>query len=173
MDIDNIAISDWDELFFRHVYLISSKSKDNRTKIGAVAVKEKRIIASGYNGICEGLDDTKPERYRKPFKKFFFEHGERNMIFMAARFGITISGATCYTNSMPCCDCARAIIQSNISELVLHQQHTNAMKQAPRNKWVKWAKYSEQMLKEKKISIRYFDKYLGVKTLFDGRLITV
>jgi len=44
----------WNEYFFRHVYLAASKSKDSRTKIGAALVKSNIIISEGFNGICRG-----------------------------------------------------------------------------------------------------------------------
>src|SRR5438045_6573381 len=107
-----LKIPSWDEYFMRHVYLVASKSKDTRTKIGAVIVRDKRIISEGYNGICQGVYDHIESRYVKPKKYFFFEHGERNAVYGCARHGIATLGAKIYTQGIPCADCARAVIQA-------------------------------------------------------------
>src|SRR5437868_115563 len=98
---------DWDEYFFRHVYLASQKSKDERTKIGAVLVRSdsRAIISEGFNGICRGVDDYNSKRSEKPIKYFFYEHAERNSIYNCARHGISTLNSICYTQGIPCADC--------------------------------------------------------------------
>ena len=81
----NNYIDNWDELFLRHVYLIGSKSKDKSTQIGAVLVSDGGIISEGYNGICRRVNDTLPARNIRPDKYNWYEHGERNSIYNAAR----------------------------------------------------------------------------------------
>lgn len=96
------------------------RSKDPSTQVGAIIVgpnKEQR--SGGYNGLPRGVDDSQPERWTRPDKLAWCEHAERNAIFNAARIGVSCDGCTLYVSSLPpCADCARAIIQSGIVEVV-------------------------------------------------------
>jgi len=96
---------------------ISFWSEDDSTKVGAVIVKDDRIVSVGYNGFCRGVDQTLSERHERPTKYLFFEHAERNAIYNAGR---DLHGATMYMNfhPCPCADCTRAIIQSGISTVI-------------------------------------------------------
>lgn len=166
----------WDVMFMRHVYEIASKSKDTRTKIGAVLVKEKRIILSGYNGIIEGVEDNVskvPERYERPEKYFWQEHAERNVCYFAARKGIATEGATLYTQGVPCCDCIRGILQSGIVEIVVHKQWQDYEKSFAWQKWEDQAIRSNIMLKEKGIPCRIFDGIVDKIGFLDGKMFWV
>ena len=111
----------WDSTFLALAKVYAARSKDPTSQIGAVIIgpnKEQR--AGGYNGMPRGVDDSKPERYVRPAKYDWFEHAERNAIFNAARIGTAIDGCTLYVSGMtPCMNCARAIIQSGIKEVVV------------------------------------------------------
>jgi dCMP deaminase len=172
MKIDSyLRIPDWHELFMRHVYLISSKSKDPSTKIGSVLVREKAIISEGYNGMPIGVDDSNSKRYKKPNKYFFWEHSERNAIFHCARHGISTNGAHLYTNGVPCADCGRAIIQAGIKRVYFHLPWENLSALKKRRKWVDSAKKTSEMFGEAGVDCVGLDFDLGVKTLMDGSLV--
>jgi dCMP deaminase len=110
---------DWIERWFVLCDEIGSWSKDKSTKIGCVIVgQHNQILSSGYNGFPRGVDDVKPERHERPAKYLWTEHAERNAIYNAARHGVALEGSIMYIRWFPCCDCARAIIQSGISRLV-------------------------------------------------------
>jgi dCMP deaminase len=163
-------IADWDEYFMRMVYLASYKSKDNRTNIGAVVVgKEHEILSTGYNSFPRGLNDSVPARFIRPEKYFWFEHAERNAVYNACRSGVSLVGATMYTQAIPCCDCCRGVIQSGIKELVLHTQAVNTFG----DKWYEQGLRSLEMCKECGVEIRYFDKVLGMDYLRDGKILKV
>lgn len=113
---------DWDRYFISEAYLAALKSKDTSTQVGAVIVGPDREIRSkGYNGPCRGEDDSDPALYVRPYKYSVFEHAERNAVYNAARIGVSTKGCTIYVTFHPCCDCARAIIQSGIAEVVMHK----------------------------------------------------
>lgn len=96
---------------------ISSRSKDPNTQVGCViAGPENNIISTGYNSFVRGIDDAKPERLERPEKYFWMEHGDRNAIYAVARR--TLLGSTMYLTGIPCMDCARAIVQVGIAEVV-------------------------------------------------------
>ncbi len=168
-----INIPDWQELFMRHAYLISSKSKDTRTKIGAVLVRDKHVISEGFNGIPIHVCDTVAERYERPEKYFWFEHAERNSVFVCARYGVRTEGAFMFTQGIPCSDCTRALIQAGVAGLIVHKQWEDYEQKFYREKWEESGKRSNQMLAEAHILVRRFDKTLGIKTLMDGKEIDV
>lgn len=155
----------WDEYFMKMAYLASSKSKDPSTKIGAVVVKDRQVLATGFNGICRGVRDDVDSRYESPNKYLYFEHGERNCCYAAARKGISLEDSTMYTMAYPCADCARAIIQSGITELVLHSQWEDKALIAFKDGWGDSQKVSDIMFFEAGVSVRMFEQELGIKAL--------
>jgi dCMP deaminase len=160
----------WDEFFMRQVYLVASKSKDTRTKIGSVLVKDNRVISQGYNGICMSVNDNVPERHERPLKYLYFVHAEHNSILSCARFGISSLGATLYTQGIPCASCAQAIIQAGVYEVVVHTQWPNLTHS---DKWVESIQVSITMFDEANIRIRWLDKELGLKGMLDGKEIFI
>lgn len=113
----------WDTYFIEMADLAAQKSKDPSMKVGAVIVGEgNEVLSTGFNGFPIGVDDEKSARYTRPMKYEFTEHAERNAIFLAARHGTQLQGATLYFNWHPqealCPKCARAIIQAGIVEVV-------------------------------------------------------
>lgn len=119
-------IPSWDQYFMSLTYLTAMKSKDRSTKVGAVIVgPDNEVRSTGYNSPCRGIDDTREDIHERPLKYSFFEHGERNAIYNAARIGVSCKGARIYVTWCPCVDCARAIIQSGITEVVVHKENPN------------------------------------------------
>lgn len=109
----------WDLRFLELAALVGSWSKDRSTKTGCVIVGPDKLIRStGYNGFVRGVDDDVAERHEGPIKYLWTEHAERNAIYNAARLGVSLVGCTCYVNTFPCTDCARAIVQTGVIRLV-------------------------------------------------------
>lgn len=125
----------WDTYFIEMAILASSKSKDNSTKVGCVIVSsDNAVLTTGFNGFPRGVVETsewdaldipgKPkisDRWNKrPEKYQWVEHAERNAVYNAAREGIALKGARAYLNwaPEPCADCARALIQAGIVEII-------------------------------------------------------
>jgi dCMP deaminase len=99
----------------------ATKSKDRSTKVGAVIVgTSHNVLSIGFNGFPRGVNDDVDSRHERPIKYMFTEHAERNAVYNAARHGIRLEGATLYLNGggLPCADCARAVIQAGIVEVV-------------------------------------------------------
>ena len=170
---ENYVAPSWDEMFFKHVYLIASKSKDTRTKIGAILVKDKRIISEGYNGMCGKVNDNVLLRNIRPEKYFWYEHAERNSLYFAAKHGISTNGSIMYTNYTPCADCARGVIQAGITEVVIHKQWGDVEILLDQSKWLEQAERSNIMFTEAGVSVRIFDKILGVTGYLDGKMINI
>ena len=95
----------WAKFFSELSVFISQKSKDPTTKVGSVIVgPNNEIRSTGYNGIPIGVDDGRLERVERPEKYYWFEHSERNAIYLAARCGNSTEGCTLYTQWIPCMD---------------------------------------------------------------------
>jgi dCMP deaminase len=144
----------WDEYFINIAEQVKLKSKDKRTQIGVVVVgKDNEIVSTGYNSFPRGINDNISDRQERPEKYFWFEHAERNAIYNAARIGVSTLGTTMYmTCGMSCSDCARAIINSGVSKIVLRKG-----KGAKGNKWNESAKRSMKMFEEAGVIVEYYD----------------
>ena len=163
-------IEDWDEYFLRHVYLASWKSKDPRTKIGAVLVKDKALISEGYNGFPRRVCDNQDRYLNRELKYKLVVHGEANAILDCVRRGISTVGAFLYTQGSPCHECCKQIIQAGISKIIIHKQWPNLFGVSD---WEESIKIGKLMLYEAGIKVRTFDKTLNVTGMLDGREIYV
>ncbi len=123
----------WDIRFMKMAYLIAEWTScyvEGRS-IGAVIVKDKRIMTTGYNGAPQGLKTCK-ERGECMRRKLgiasgtraevcYAIHAEQNAILQAAKLGIAIDGATLYCTHQPCSVCAKMIINVGIRRVVYQQ----------------------------------------------------
>ncbi|MEG1548402.1 MAG: cytidine/deoxycytidylate deaminase family protein [Clostridia bacterium] len=120
----------WDERFMQLAATIGSWSscyQDNR-KIGAVIVRNKRILTTGYNGAPAGITSCveRGECMRRKLnipsgtkhELCYAIHAEQNAIIQAAKLGLTIEGATLYCTHQPCVICAKMIVNSGISMVI-------------------------------------------------------
>ena len=110
----------WDEYFMGIALLSAMRSKDDSTQVGACIVNsDNKILSLGYNGMPIGCKDTDMpwKRQGAPLdtKYMFVCHAEFNAILNS---GKDLKGAIIYTTLFPCNECAKAIIQSGISEIV-------------------------------------------------------
>ena len=109
----------WDEYFMGVALLAAMRSKDPSTQVGCCIVDSaNRILSTGYNGFPYGCsDDEYPwERTGEDTKYPFVVHAELNAILNAQ--GKSLAGAKLYVALFPCNECAKAIIQSGIREVV-------------------------------------------------------
>ena len=109
----------WNEYFMGVALLASKRSKDPNTQVGACIVDENNIIIStGYNGFPFGCSDDEYswEREGEDTKYKYVVHAELNAILNAN--GKSLKGARIYVDLFPCNECAKAIIQSGVSEIV-------------------------------------------------------
>ncbi|MFA5562169.1 MAG: deaminase [Eubacteriales bacterium] len=111
----------WDDYFMGVALLAAQRSKDPFTQVGACIVDaDRRILSTGYNGFPYGCSDDEFPWAREgqacDTKYPFVVHAELNAILNAR--GKNLSGATIYVDLFPCNECAKAIIQSGIAEIV-------------------------------------------------------
>ena len=117
MTFDNIS---WDEYFMSIALLSSLRSKDPNTKVGACIVSdEHKVLSLGYNGMPTGIDDHKipwgREGERLETKYPYVCHAELNAILNSNH---DLKGSTLYVTLFPCNECAKAIIQCGIKEVI-------------------------------------------------------
>ncbi|MGI6152836.1 MAG: deoxycytidylate deaminase [Christensenellaceae bacterium] len=120
----------WDKRFMDLTFEIakwSSCYKPNRS-IGAIIVKDKRIMTTGYNGAPSGIESCKERgecirnnmgiKSGERHELCYAIHAEQNAIIQAARLGVSIDGATMYCTHQPCAICAKMIVNAGIRRVV-------------------------------------------------------
>lgn len=126
--IKRAKLEKWDKRFMDAARLVGSWCTCHRHCVGAVIVKDKRIVATGYNGAPAGVKNCleRGECLRDKLKiesgtraeMCYSVHAEQNAIVQAARLGISIDGATIYVTHQPCTTCTKFIINSGIKRIV-------------------------------------------------------
>ncbi|MCR4401185.1 MAG: cytidine/deoxycytidylate deaminase family protein [Firmicutes bacterium] len=117
----------WDEYFMEIAKLVASRSTCLRRQVGAIAVRDRRILATGYNGAPTGLahcgevgclraEREVPSGERHELCRGL--HAEQNVIIQAALHGISIKGATIYCTNHPCVLCAKMLVNAGVLEIV-------------------------------------------------------
>ena len=139
----------WDEYFLSIADLISKRSTCLRRNVGAVLVKDKRILATGYNGAPSGIKHCSvtgcireklkvPSGERHELCRGL--HGEQNAFLQAAFHGTSLRGASLYSTTQPCIICAKMIINAGIKEIVIKGDYPDKM--------------SKDLLAEAKVKVR-------------------
>ncbi|HHW68342.1 MAG: dCMP deaminase [Epulopiscium sp.] len=117
----------WDEYFMGIVDLVKERSTCLRRQVGALIVKDKRILSTGYNGAptgcshCEELGCLReklqiPSGQRHELCRAL--HAEQNAIVQAAMYGVSVAGGTLYVTHQPCVMCAKMAINAGIKRIV-------------------------------------------------------
>ncbi len=116
--------------------LVAERATCLRRKVGAVIVKDKRIVATGYNGAPRGLAHCEvvgclreklgiPPGERHEICRGI--HAEQNAIIQAATFGVNISGGIIYTTHQPCFICTKMLINANISKIIYKKEYPDEL----------------------------------------------
>lgn len=112
----------WNEYFMSLALLISSRSPSMKLKVGAVIVKDNRVISSGYNGYPSGCKHISIHRDNHEINTI---HAEQNAISDAARRGVAVQNSTIYITHYPCINCCKYIISSGINNIVYLDDYKN------------------------------------------------
>ena len=122
----------WDAYFIAIARTVAARSNCVKRRVAAVLVKDKRIIATGYNGTPRGVKNCNEggcPRCKsfgpsgKDLGECFCSHAEENAITQSAYHGVNIKGASLYTTYSPCLICTKMIINSGISEVVYNAHY--------------------------------------------------
>ena len=118
---------EWDEYFMEIAEVVSKRATCMSRKVGAVLVKDKQMLATGYNGVPKGITHCEDSFcLRKKMQVPSGErhelcrglHAEQNAIIQAAAYGVSIEGATLYCTHQPCMICAKMLINAGIERIV-------------------------------------------------------
>lgn len=126
----------WDRYFLEMSRLVSKRATCLRRRVGAVIVKDKRILATGYNGVPSGLkhcidigclrEKLKiPSGQRHELCRAL--HAEQNALIQASLYGISLRGSTLYATNQPCIICAKMLINAGIKEIVAGSGYPDKM----------------------------------------------
>ncbi|MFC1570186.1 cytidine/deoxycytidylate deaminase family protein [Candidatus Omnitrophota bacterium] len=118
----------WDEYFINIAKLVSTRSTCLRRQVGAVVVKDKQVLATGYNGAPTGITHCDqvgclreelniPSGQRHEICRAL--HAEQNAFLQAAKHGVNLSNATLYITVQPCSICAKMIINAGVKKVVI------------------------------------------------------
>lgn len=111
----------WKEYFMNIAILTSKRSPSIKKQVGCVVVKDKRIIATGYNGFPAGAEHIS---LIKDGKEINTIHAEQNGIAQCAKMGISINESKIYVTHFPCINCSKMIIASGIKKIIyLNDNH--------------------------------------------------
>jgi len=128
--------------------VVATRSTCLRRHVGAVLVKDKRILTTGYNGAPRGLPHCLevgclreqlgiPSGERQELCRGL--HAEQNAIIQAAYYGVSIEGATLYCTHQPCITCAKMLINAGIKRIIFEEPYPDEL--------------AEQMLREAKVEL--------------------
>lgn len=141
---------DWDEYFMEIVDLVSRRSSCLRRHVGAALIRDRRVLATGYNGAPSGLRhcleigclrelNNVPSGERHELCRGL--HAEQNAIIQAALHGVSVKGATLYCTNHPCIICAKMIINAGIVQIIIRDGYKD--------------KLAEEILKEAGIEVSH------------------
>jgi len=145
----------WEEYFMDITHLVAKRSTCLRRHVGAILVKDKKILATGYNGAPARLKhcleigclrelQSVPSGERHELCRGL--HGEQNAIIQAAYHGVAIRGATLYCTNHPCVICSKMLINAGIERIVYEEGYADDL--------------AGQMLKESGIKVERFKRRL-------------
>jgi dCMP deaminase len=117
---------EWDQYFMAQSFLLSSRSTCTRLSVGATIVRDKRIIAGGYNGSIAGGDHCIDKGcYVVDNHCVRTIHAEMNALLQCAKFGVPTEGAEIYVTHFPCLQCTKSIIQAGINVIYYAEDYKN------------------------------------------------
>jgi len=143
----------WDEYFMDITHLVAKRSTCLRRHVGAVLVKDKKILATGYNGAPSGLQhcldvgclrelQSIPSGERHELCRGL--HAEQNAIIQAAYHGVAVSEAILYCTNHPCTICSKMLINAGITRIVFEEGYADEL--------------ATSMLKESRIKVEKFNR---------------
>ncbi len=126
----------WDEYFMKIAKDVSERATCIRRKVGAVIVKDKRILSTGYNGAPAGITHCTNETCLRTLNNIPSGerhelcrglHAEQNAIIQAALHGVSINNASIYITNQPCSICTKMLINSGIKRFIYREPYNDAL----------------------------------------------
>ena len=142
----------WDEYFLRIAFEVATRSTCLRRQVGSVLVTDRRILATGYNGVPRGLlhcdeagcireRDNVPSGQRHELCRGL--HAEMNAFLQAAIHGVSVDGSELYSTTHPCVLCTKMLIQAGVKRVIAAEGYPDEL--------------SAEMLKEARVKVERID----------------
>lgn len=146
----------WNQYFMLQAVLLSLRSTCERLSVGAILVRDKRVIAGGYNGAVSGDDHCIDVGcYVVDGHCLRTIHAEMNAVLQCSKFGIPTDGAEIYVTDFPCLQCTRSLLQAGIKKIYYMRNYHND-------------DYAIRLLKRKKVAVEQVKvepKYLNTVSI--------
>ncbi|RMG25695.1 MAG: cytidine deaminase [Armatimonadetes bacterium] len=117
----------WDEYFMQLAHTVSTRATCLRRSVGAVIVRNRRILSTGYNGAPRGVPHCEEYGCDTTQRCQLAAHAEQNAIAQAAANGVSCEGGTLYVTCQPCNVCAKLIINSGIQRVVFEGDYPDPL----------------------------------------------
>lgn len=146
----------WNQYFMLQAVLLSLRSTCERLSVGAILVRDKRVIAGGYNGAVSGDDHCIDVGcYVVDGHCLRTIHAEMNAVLQCSKFGIPTDGAEIYVTDFPCLQCTKSLLQAGIKKIYYMRNYHND-------------DYAIRLLKRKKVAVEQVkveSKYLNTVSI--------
>ena len=146
----------WNQYFMLQAVLLSLRSTCERLSVGAILVRDKRVIAGGYNGAVSGDDHCIDVGcYVVDGHCLRTIHAEMNAVLQCSKFGIPTDGAEIYVTDVPCLQCTKSLLQAGIKKIYYMRNYHND-------------DYAIRLLKRKKVAVEQVKvepKYLNTVSI--------
>ena len=146
----------WNQYFMLQAVLLSLRSTCERLSVGAILVRDKRVIAGGYNGAVSGDDHCIVVGcYVVDGHCLRTIHAEMNAVLQCSKFGIPTDGAEIYVTDFPCLQCTKSLLQAGIKKIYYMRNYHND-------------DYAIRLLKRKKVAVEQVKvepKYLNAVSI--------
>lgn len=146
----------WNQYFMLQAVLLSLRSTCERLSVGAILVRDKRVIAGGYNGAVSGDDHCIDVGcYVVDGHCLRTIHAEMNAVLQCSKFGIPTDGAEIYVTDFPCLQCTKSLLQAGIKKMYYMRNYHND-------------DYAIRLLKRKKVAVEQVKvepKYLNTVSI--------
>lgn len=114
----------WNDMYMEIAQVVAKRSKDPKTKVGAVLVKDNRILGIGYNAEPKGFNYNFDWNSKEKHK--YVIHAELNAIANATYFGNSIEGSTMFLTLSPCAECVKLLIQYGVKKVIYKEKYEHS-----------------------------------------------
>lgn len=135
----------WNQYFMLQAVLLSMRSTCTRLAVGAVLVRDQRVIAGGYNGSVSGDEHCIDAGcYMVDGHCVRTIHAEMNAVLQCAKFGVATAGSQVYVTDFPCLQCTKMLLQAGVTQIFYLRNYHNDP-------------YAVKLLKEKNVTVTQVD----------------
>jgi len=149
----------WEDVYFEMITALRQKSKDPSSKFAAlIAKRDHTIVSMGFNGFPRGIADTEERLNNRDLKYKFVVHAEQNAILNSAKVGVPLDDCVLFVDAWPCSNCAKSIIQTGISRVVLNGDSSTFNDEGFLDRWKEEIALAKGMFNEAGVEVNIYRK---------------